>query len=614
MGNAVFGGCTGAPPSTSFRSILDEKGKLCDPVRPSKLTHTAILVSPNSCFKDHLARVNDIAEFHKKYTVGKLLGEGITGQVRLVTSIADNQVYAMKSLNLDKMDENQIYELRREIETLRSLDHPNIISLMQVYQSPENIYIIMEPCSGTDLGHRKLKSEAEVCSIVYQLTEAVAHCHYMNVVHRDLKLENIMFASESSDSIRLIDFGLSKRFLTRADIIAGEKRLNSRVMQTACGTAFYMAPEMLKSSYSEKADIWAIGVITYMILTGRPPFDGVNEKQVFTKLKKGNVNYTDPVWKKLSPGALEFVKKMLSFDPNKRPSAKEALELTWLASFERKRNTDLQRSERGKVLAQSVCNSVIHFATYPKLKRLALISVAHHLREKDTRELRDFFLILDEEHSGLLNFEEMHSILQEHCGLKIEKEDFQLAFNEMDQELEGNVHHSEFLAAALESQVHVTPELLNQAFDDFTRDGSSYIDSEALQSMMGSKYTLAQAEEMLAQCWKYIDLPMSDKGLSRQDFLLLMSQSRPCTPMSSSLSLPNAAAAAVAGGKEEEEEEQVAAAVASGKGEEEEEQMAAVGSFGLAIAQASAAATTDTVEEREEQENKAPQDAQSPTT
>ena len=141
---------------------------------------------------------------------------------------------------------------------MKALDDPNIINLMEVFEAEDNICIIMDHCSGGDLSQRRFVSENDVCSVVFQLAEAVAHCHHNGIVHRDLKMENIMFVSKDSDSIRLIDFGLSKKFLTKSEIIKNDKILaqndKCRVMKTACGTAFYMAPEMLTMSYSEKAE------------------------------------------------------------------------------------------------------------------------------------------------------------------------------------------------------------------------------------------------------------------------------------------------------------------------------------------------------------------------
>ncbi|KAH9252932.1 hypothetical protein BASA81_009088 [Batrachochytrium salamandrivorans] len=505
----------------SFRKIL-----LCDD------TASLVTINPDLCnFKENLAKVNDLAEFELRYDYvkcndqGSLLGSGITGQVRLVRSKQDGQVYAVKSLNVDQMDGAQLQELQIEIEMLRKLDHPNIITLMEVFQSKKNIMIVMEHCAGRDLGHRKFRSEREVCSIMFQLTEAISHCHHMGVIHRDLKFENVMLASDGCDSVRVIDFGLSKKFEVVEENIA-------RLMQTACGTAFYMAPEMLTSSYSEKADIWALGVICYMIFQGRAPFEGQTEKEVFRKLKKGVVSFADPVWKSLSPEAVEFVKALLTVDPDLRPSAKEALESKWLVRFQKEKAIKMQKSDEGSAFAKDVCESMLRFGTYPKLKQVALIALAHHLKERDTRELRDLFLQLDEDHSGLLTYDELFSMICQHSE-DVTPEYFRMVFDEIDNDHTGVVHHTEFLAATMESRVDLTAELVSQAFEDLDVGKQGRIKPGVLKSLLGGKHSLMEAKGMLDECRQCCGLlsDESELGMTKADFLIVMGHRPPSRPM-----------------------------------------------------------------------------------
>jgi len=213
-------------------------------------------------FKQHLSRVSGFAQLDKQYELGALLGEGITGQVRLVKSRIDGNVYAMKSLNVGKMDESQLAELRAEIEMLKRLDHPNIVTLIEVFEGPNNICLIMEYCSGGDLSDRRFRSENDLASVLNQILVAVAHCHRFGVIHRDLKMENILFVSKDSEHLRLIDFGLSKTFFDQNGTrfpVASQNNLEAlnekkRMMKTVCGTIVYMAPEVLTKSYTEKAE------------------------------------------------------------------------------------------------------------------------------------------------------------------------------------------------------------------------------------------------------------------------------------------------------------------------------------------------------------------------
>jgi len=542
-------GCTVSkvpePPAMPQPSGMVHKDKLNKAIefredsQHSNVTENSHIVRAKSWVKDdmgfkaHLARINDINELEKKFEMGTILGEGITGQVRMCRSKIDHGIYAMKSLNVSRMDEAQIAELKAEIETLKQLDHPNIINLMEVFESEDNICIIMEHCSGGDLSQRRFETENDVCSVVFQLAEAVAHCHHMGIVHRDLKMENIMFVSKDSDSIRLIDFGLSKKFLSQDEILQNDKLLaqsdKCRMMKTACGTAFYMAPEMLTMSYSEKADIWALGVIAYMLITGRPPFEGKDENTVFERVRRGRIVYNEKVWSRLSPEALAFTKALLAFEPDKRPSAKEVLELPWLANYQKRRKAILDGKD-GKLFGKEVCDSLLRFAGYPPLKRAALMVVSHHVREQDTRDLRDMFLTLDEEHSGELTFEEMFNMIRKYSSAPVSEEYFHRVFDQMDQEKTGKVHYMEFLAATLESRVKISGQLLNQAFDHLDVESTGCISVENLKQLLGRNFTREQCEGLIKKGLHHCQMGEHDAIVTRADFIQMMGDAQLPSP------------------------------------------------------------------------------------
>jgi len=344
-----------------------------------------------------------------------------------------------------------------------------------------------------------------------------------------LKMENIMFASKDSDTIRLIDFGLSKKFLSREDIFANEKLLSqtdqNRILKTACGTAFYMAPEMLTMSYSEKADVWALGVITFMLITGKPPFEGKDENTVFERVRRGRVFYNEKIWGRLSPEVLEFTKALLMYDPEKRPSAKETLELSWLAKYQ-KRRRQIMEGKDGKVLGKEVCDSLMRFASYPPLKRAALMVVSHHLKEQDTRELGNMFLTLDEDHSGELTFEEMYGMIQKFAGASVTEEYFRQVFEQLDQEKTGKVHYMEFLAATVETRVKLSGNLLNQAFDHLDVESSGIISVDNMKQLLGRNFTRSDVESLMKQGLHHFhscsDGPENDACVTRSDFIQMM--------------------------------------------------------------------------------------------
>jgi calcium-dependent protein kinase len=173
-------------------------------------------------------------------------------------------------------------EIRNEIDILRRLDHPNIIRLYETFEESNNIYLVLELCSGGDL-YERTYTEADTILVIQQLLRAVSYLHEKNIIHRDLKFENILFENKSRNAgIKLIDFGLSKMFK------------EGETMDEAIGTIYSMAPEVLAGSYTESADIWSVGVLAFMLLCGELPFDGGNDDEILAKIERGDYKYSNP--------------------------------------------------------------------------------------------------------------------------------------------------------------------------------------------------------------------------------------------------------------------------------------------------------------------------------
>ncbi|PNY14032.1 cdpk-related kinase 3-like protein [Trifolium pratense] len=213
-----------------------------------------------------------------------------------------------------------IEDVRREVKLLKALSgHKHLIKFHDACEDANNVYIVMELCEGGELldrilsrGGRYTEEDAKV--IVLQILSVAAFCHLQGVVHRDLKPENFLFTSRSEDAdMKLIDFGLS-------DFIRPEERLNDIV-----GSAYYVAPEVLHRSYSVEADIWSIGVITYILLCGSRPFWARTESGIFRTVLRADPNFDDLPWPSVSPEGKDFVKRLLNKDYRKRMTAAQAL-------------------------------------------------------------------------------------------------------------------------------------------------------------------------------------------------------------------------------------------------------------------------------------------------
>ena len=212
-------------------------------------------------------------------------------------------MYAVKSINKEKLN-GDLYLLKRELEILRSCDHPNIAKFYESYQDNTFFHFVIEYCSGGDLVTHIVKKkyllEKDCKRLMFQILCAVNHLHDKKICHRDLKPDNFLFSNKDEISdIKLIDFGLSKSF--------GE----TKHLKTVVGTPFYVAPDVFKGNYDEKCDYWSCGAMLYTMLCGTTPFQARTNKLIFSKINKCKYSFYHPIWSKISDEAKDLIKRFL---------------------------------------------------------------------------------------------------------------------------------------------------------------------------------------------------------------------------------------------------------------------------------------------------------------
>lgn len=260
--------------------------------------------------------------FYKKYDCVKEIGKGAYGTVFKGINNLTKQFVAIKRIGL----RNKVEDFN-ELKVLMGASHPHIVTPIEYCVYDHHLYIVSEFCEGGSLFHRvirKKKLDTEVGRrIMSAMLSALNYCHNIkNIVHRDIKPENMVFGSaDSEDDIRLIDFGLST-------MIAREEHLHKK-----CGSAFYLAPEVLKGQYDAKCDIWSLGVVLFVLLTGRPLIFGRGQKQVLAKVYalKSVDKMVQSALGSRDPKLIDFILKMLVVDPKERWGAKKLLSHPWLA-------------------------------------------------------------------------------------------------------------------------------------------------------------------------------------------------------------------------------------------------------------------------------------------
>lgn len=275
-----------------------------------------------------------------KYELKDVLGTGAFSQVRLAESKESGNMYAIKIID-KKALKGKEDSLENEIRVLKRLDHINVVKLLEAYESRTCVYLVMELVTGGELFDRIVEkgsySEKDAADLIKQVLSAVAYMHEEGVVHRDLKPENLLYYSPDADSkIMISDFGLSKME-------------ESGVMATACGTPGYVAPEVLaQKPYGKAVDVWSIGVISYILLCGYPPFYDENDANLFAQILKGEFEFDSPYWDDISDEAKDFIRSLMCVNVEHRLTCHTALEHCWITGKQSERNIHATVSEQLK--------------------------------------------------------------------------------------------------------------------------------------------------------------------------------------------------------------------------------------------------------------------------
>jgi serine/threonine protein kinase len=270
----------------------------------------------------YLSFIEDVKDINSVYIFDKLIGDGKFGTVFLAHPHTDSKSsVAVKIIPRGSFS----HRIESELNLLKSIVHSSIIRYISAYKDKDSFYIVTEYCEGGELFNKIVEQsgidELEAWDIMSKLLQAVKYLHDRNICHRDLKPENILFRrKENSSEIKIIDFGLSKQL-----------KVNER-MKKKLGTPYYLAPEVLEENYGKEVDMWSIGVITYVILCGYPPFYGNGAKELFRNIYQVNYEFWDEDWGFISDEAKDFISKLLVKDISSRMTIDEALWHPWIVS------------------------------------------------------------------------------------------------------------------------------------------------------------------------------------------------------------------------------------------------------------------------------------------
>ena len=256
----------------------------------------------------------------------EVIGAGLYGRVFKTTSKHDQSLQVViKVIDKNKLGDN-IECIVEEVAILNQLDHPNIVKYHETYNDNKYIYLVMEYISGKPLFSKITEqsnqnfSEKIAAGYMKELFYAINHCHAQDIVHRDIKPDNIMITD--NNTVRLIDFGLSKA--TR----------NKKNFTTVAGTPYYMSPEVLNGSYGKEADIWSLGVVLYTLVSGYLPFQGNSAPEVFRKIKDASFHFNHKEFESVSEECKDLIRRLLVSNAGQRLSGKQALAHPWFKTME----------------------------------------------------------------------------------------------------------------------------------------------------------------------------------------------------------------------------------------------------------------------------------------
>ena len=452
------------------------------------------------------------------YIRKKILGRGSFGIVYLVKHKFLNRYFAMKVIRKSpSKNSKEEDDLMNEIEILRKLDHPNILKITDFYALKNEYNIITEYCQEGEL-FDEIKANApynEVMAAWYmsQILSAVCYCHNMNILHRDLKPENILIVKRLKNGfhpIKIIDFGTAKVF---------KKEKSEHLL---IGSAYYIAPEVLSRNYTELCDLWSCGVIMYILLTGRPPFNGINEEEIMKKIKEGEYDMSRYPWGVISDDAKDLIKGLLQLDPKKRYTAKEALEHKWFKN-EKTKASQTVYNIKNRQLNKLIDNLVKYRSD--NILRCAVIALLVHnsIQLNQAHDAVKLFNLIDKNGDGRITREELFNGLQPY---KKELSDDELRkqvdtiFNNIDTDHNNYLEYEEFVRAAIDKDHFLSVNFIQFSFNYFDKDNNGEITYEEVKNKFcqsDKNKNSYQAQEQLKEAFNQIDIN-GDGKLSFEEF------------------------------------------------------------------------------------------------
>ena len=403
----------------------------------------------------------------KYYKKIRNLGSGSYGTVYLAKNVLKDNLVAIKVI--EKVPSNIIddMEIKNEINILKSLSHPNIVKIYEFFDTAIDYYIVTEYCKKGELFEyiNNKYSERQLAVLFYQVFSGLCYLHEKKILHRDLKLENLMISEIEKDIntgeeyfwMKIIDFGTAKIF--------ERKKKEKEII----GSSYYIAPEVLKKNYNEKCDTWSVGVILYMTLTGIPPFDGETDDDIIDRIKIGKYSKTNKRFVEHSPEVIDLVNSLLEKNIDKRLSAKQALQHQW---FKKYGGRNLFCNFNKEDIMPYIEN-LFRYKYNSKLQELVIAFLVHNLSLTDeTLIILKMFRFFNKAGDCKLTKSEFTLGLYGYKNKEEVDEMADIIFQRLDGDNNGYIEYEEFLRACVDKTKLMTKENLKYAFKFLDHDNT----------------------------------------------------------------------------------------------------------------------------------------------
>ena len=436
-----------------------------------------------------------------------VLGTGMSGGVVVGKNKETGVEVAIKKLPLNAS--MNLEHIKSEVQHQLTLDHPNICRLLEVYEEPDRLLLVMEKLDGPDLfdslSKKSRYTEKDAREVVKQILSAVAYCHRNGVCHRDLKLENFCMEDKSENArIKMIDFGLSSSFD------------DSLPMTDSCGTLYYVAPEVLRGKYNQQCDMWSLGVLTYILLDGRAPFMGRDDRKTYRLILAGGYTFPENRWGVISDDAKNFVSKLLVVDPEVRMTAEEAMLHQWLS----KDHADADGAAAAPALDENVMDGLKAFTRGNAAKRAVLRAMAPAASVDEVSRWADQFEAFDKQGTGNVKVSVLvQRLVSQGLATAAEAEDISAGLTAVA-DASQEISYSAFLAACLcAHHSNLEEKHLKELFSKLDKDKDGHVSVEEVGKALGGVLDVDALEA-----------EMGGRALSFADFQWLLQ--RPLAPSS----------------------------------------------------------------------------------